>query len=98
MVSKEEVMKALEQVMDPELGIDVVNLGLVYKVKIDGNFVEVDLTLTSPGCPVAPQILAQAEEEVRKVKGISNVKVQFVFDPPWTPEKMSPDAKMLLGI
>ena len=98
MVKKETVLKALEDVFDPELGIDIVNLGLVYDIRIKDDFVDIDLTLTSPGCPVAPQILAETESKVKKIKGINKVKVEFVFEPPWTPEKMSDEARMLLGI
>ncbi len=99
LVTKDQVMKALKNVIDPELGVDIVDLGLVYGVKIakDGN-VDIDLTLTSPGCPVAPMILADAEENTAKVKGVKKVTVQFVFDPPWSPDKISDDARLLLGI
>ncbi|MBU1202224.1 MAG: metal-sulfur cluster assembly factor [Nanoarchaeota archaeon] len=98
MVKKEDVLNALKNVLDPEIGIDIVNLGLVYDVRVKDDFVDVELTLTSPGCPVAPQILADAESKVKKIKGITKVKVEFVFDPPWTPDKMSDEARMLLGI
>jgi metal-sulfur cluster biosynthetic enzyme len=99
MVTKEDVMKALKKVIDPELGIDIVELGLVYGVKVskDG-LVEVDMTLTSPGCPLATEIMAAAEAKLMKIPGIKKATVEFSFDPPWTPERMSADARMLLGI
>ncbi|MFH1770660.1 MAG: metal-sulfur cluster assembly factor [archaeon] len=98
MVSKEEVMKALKKVLDPEIGLSIVDLGLIYDVKIDGEVVDISMTLTSPGCPMAPEIMADAENNVLKLKGVKKAKVEFVFDPPWTPEKMSPEARMELGI
>ncbi|MFH1589428.1 MAG: metal-sulfur cluster assembly factor [archaeon] len=98
MVKKEDVMNALKKVMDPELGINIVDLGLIYEVTIQDDHVSMDMTLTSPGCPIAPQIMADAENAILKIKGIKKAKVEFVFDPPWTPDKMSPEAKMILGI
>lgn len=98
MVTKDEIMKALGNVNDPELGVDIVNLGLVYTVKIKDGNIDIELTLTSPGCPVAPMILENAEEEVKKIRGVTKVNVQFVFDPPWTPDRISDETKMLLGI
>lgn len=98
MVEKKEILKALKNVMDPELGIDIVALGLVYDIEIDHGSVFVNLTLTSPGCPVAPQIMAASEDEIKKLKGVKNAKIEFVFDPPWSPDKMSDEAKMELGI
>jgi len=98
MVTKDEIMKALGNVNDPELGVDIVNLGLVYTVKIKDGNIDIELTLTSPGCPVAPMILENAEEEVKKIRGVTKVNVQFDFDPPWTPDRISDETKMLLGI
>ena len=91
-------MKALKKVVDPELGIDLVNLGLVYDVRINNGLVEIDMTLTSPGCPIAPQIMSESQEVVKKLKGVKKVQVEFVFDPPWTPKMISDEAKALLGI
>ena len=98
MVEKENVRNAMKKVLDPELGIDVVALGLVYDIKISNGEVRVEMTLTSPGCPMAPQIMADAEAKVGKVKGVSKVIIEFVFDPPWNPDKMSDDARMELRI
>ncbi|MBU0472341.1 MAG: DUF59 domain-containing protein [Nanoarchaeota archaeon] len=99
MVKKEEVMKALEKVMDPEIGLNIVDLGLIYDVDVgmDG-LVQINMTLTSPGCPIAPQLMTEVEERVTKIKGVKRTKVEFVFDPPWTPDKMSASARMKLGI
>lgn len=98
MLKKEDVMNALKKVIDPELGISIVALGLIYEIRILGTNVDVDMTLTSPGCPIAPQIMAEAERQILKLKNVKSTKVEFVFDPPWTPDKMSPEARMQLGI
>ncbi|MFO7172880.1 MAG: metal-sulfur cluster assembly factor [Bacillota bacterium] len=89
MPTKEEVMKALEVVKDPELRINVVDLGLVYNVNIDGGKVEVDMTLTTPACPVGPMIVSQAEAVLRRLPGVEEARVNLVWDPPWTPDMMS---------
>ncbi|MBC8495187.1 metal-sulfur cluster assembly factor [archaeon] len=98
MVNKEDVMKALKKVIDPELGINIVDLGLVYAVYIKNDMAEVKMTLTSPGCPIAPQLMSESEAAIMKIKGIKKAKVEFIFDPPWTPKKMSDQARMELGI
>jgi len=98
MVKKEDILKALKKVIDPEMGINIVDLGLIYNVGIKSGIVNVDMTLTSPGCPIAPQLMAESEESIIKVKGVKKVNIEFVFDPPWTPEKMSDEARMELGI
>ncbi len=89
---------ALSTVEDPELGLDIVSLGLVYAVERDGNHVHVVHTLTSMGCPLGPVIERDIAEALAGVDGVSSVGVELVFDPPWTPEKMSDDAKFLLGV
>jgi metal-sulfur cluster biosynthetic enzyme len=88
---------ALEGVVDPELGVDAVSLGLIYKLEVKGSEVEIDMTMTSPGCPVAEQLLLQANNEVLKVPGVEKARVNLVWSPPWTPEMMSLEAKMTLG-
>ena len=98
MIKKEQVMNALKKVIDLELGLDIVSLGLVYDIRIKDNFVEVDLTLTSPGCPMASQLLVDSEKQVMKIKEVIKVKIEFVYNPPWTPERMSPEARVRLGI
>jgi metal-sulfur cluster biosynthetic enzyme len=97
MPSKEEVLEALRQVEDPELGMDVVDLGLVYDVEMDGAKAKVLYSLTSMGCP-AGQLIAQDMDRVtREVPGIEEVDLELTFDPPWTPDRMSEDAKFILG-
>ncbi len=89
MATKEEVLKALEVVKDPELRINVVDLGLVYDVTVEDDKCHVLMTLTTPACPVGPMITGQAESVLKNLPGITEVKVDITFDPPWTPDKMS---------
>jgi metal-sulfur cluster biosynthetic enzyme len=97
MPNKEEVLEALRQVEDPELGMDVVDLGLVYDVELEGSKAKVLYSLTSMGCP-AGQLIAQDMDRVtREVPGIEEVDLELTFDPPWTPDRMSEDAKFILG-
>jgi metal-sulfur cluster biosynthetic enzyme len=96
-VDVEEVMEALSNVIDPELGLDFVELGLVYGVEIDGANVRVTYTLTTPGCPIGPQVAEQMEEFVGEVEGVQSVRSELVFTPAWSPERMSEDAKFALG-
>ena len=98
MVSIEEVQDALREVIDPELGLDFVELGLIYDVEIDPDgAVKVVYTLTSPGCPIGPQVAEQIEEFVSELDGVEDVQPTMTFTPPWTPERMSEDAKFALG-
>jgi metal-sulfur cluster biosynthetic enzyme len=97
MVNEEEVTEALSNVIDPELGLDFVELGLVYDVAIDGGTVNVTFTLTTPACPIGPQVSEQMKEFVGEVEGVEEVVPTMVFTPPWTPDKMSEDAKFALG-
>lgn len=83
--------------IDPELGLDFVELGLIYDVEINGPDVHVTFTLTSPGCPIGPQVSEQIEEFVGELEGVGKVTSSMIFSPPWTPEKMSEDAKFALG-
>jgi metal-sulfur cluster biosynthetic enzyme len=97
MVNEEAVTDALTNVIDPELGLDFVELGLVYDVEIEGDDVTVTFTLTSPGCPIGPQVSEQIEEFVGELEGVQSVTPRMTFSPPWTPERMSEDAKFALG-
>ena len=97
MPTKEEVLEMLRQVEDPELGMDVVDLGLVYDVEVQGPKVKVLYSLTSMGCPAGPLIAGDMERAAREVEGVEEVDLELTFDPPWTPDKMSEDAKFILG-
>lgn len=95
---REEVVEALKTVDDPELGIDIFNLGLVYEVDVnEGGDVKVDFTLTTMGCPIAPMIDEQIKQATAGIDGIGEVSTELVMYPPWSPEKMSPLARSALG-
>jgi metal-sulfur cluster biosynthetic enzyme len=93
-----ELIEALKQVIDPELMINVVDLGLVYDVERDGGTVTVNMTLTSPACPAGPQILQQSKMALERLDGVDEAKIRLVMSPPWTPERMTDDARDQLGI
>ena len=97
MPTKEEVVDALRGVEDPELGMDIVELGLLYDVEVEGPKVKVIHTLTSMGCPVGPMIQENVDQIVRAMPDVEDVDVELTWDPPWSPEKMSDDAKFILG-
>ena len=97
MPSNEEVVEALRQVEDPELGMDIVELGLFYGAEVDGDNVKVTYTLTSMGCPAGPLIASDMERVSLEVPGVEEVELELTFDPPWTPDRMSDDAKFILG-
>ena len=97
MVDQDDIFEALSNVIDPELGLDFVELGLIYGVEIDGGRVDITFTLTTPACPIGPQVSEQMEEFVGELPGVTEVVPSMVFTPPWTPEKMSEDAKFALG-
>ena len=97
MPSVDEVTDALTNAIDPELGLDFVELGLVYEVEVDEGKVDVTFTLTSPGCPIGPQVSDQMKEFVSELDGVESVYPKMVFEPPWTPDMMSEDAKFALG-
>ncbi|MGH7458312.1 MAG: metal-sulfur cluster assembly factor [Longimicrobiaceae bacterium] len=98
MVTEDQVKKALRTVKDPELGYDLVVLGLVYGIEIEGAHVEVAISLTSPACPVAPQILQDARRAVEGVEGVESAEVELTFDPPWTPERIPSMVRSALGL
>ena len=89
MVTREQVLTALESCIDPELGIDIVNLGLIYDIKIEPKRITVVMTLTTPGCPMVPYFKQDIPYRVKKATDISDVVLELTFDPPWTPEKIT---------
>lgn len=98
MVTEKDVSKALRGVKDPELDLDLVVLGLVYNIEVSEGDVHVMITLTSPMCPVAGQIVEDAKNAVLAVEGVDSAEVELTFDPPWTPERISPLIRASLGI
>ena len=97
MVHEDDVLEALSNVIDPELGLDFVELGLVYGIEIEGGRVTITFTLTTPACPIGPQVTEQIEEFVGEIEVVDEVTSTMVFTPPWTPDRMSEDAKFALG-
>jgi metal-sulfur cluster biosynthetic enzyme len=95
---EEQIMEALRQVDDPELGINIVDLGLVYEVAIVDETVHIEYTLTTMGCPIGPMIEAQIKQLIEPIEGVTEVDAEMVLTPPWTPEKMSEEAKAALGM
>jgi metal-sulfur cluster biosynthetic enzyme len=96
-VTVDDVQEALTNVIDPELGLDFVELGLIYDVEIEDGNVFISFTLTSPGCPIGPQVSEQIEEFVGELDGVDSVYSKMTFSPPWTPDMMSEEAKFALG-
>ena len=98
MVTREDVIEALHEVEDPELGMDIVELGLLYDVEVGGARVKAIHSLTSMGCPAGPMIQEDMRNVISSLPGVEEVEIELTWDPPWTPEKMSDDAKFILGI
>jgi metal-sulfur cluster biosynthetic enzyme len=96
-VTKDDVIEAMRGVEDPELGMDIVDLGLLYDVDVAGSKVKVTHSLTSMGCPAGPMIQEDIHRAASELPGVEDVEVELTWDPPWTPEKMSDDAKFILG-
>jgi len=96
-VSEDQVKLALRRVKDPDLQLNIIDLGLVYGIAVDGTTVKVDMTLTSPACPSGPELMTNAEQEVKSLPGVEKVEVNLVWMPFWTPEKMEPRVRAYLG-
>ncbi len=94
---EELALKILGQVYDPELGLDLVNLGLIYGLEVDPPKAWVRMTLTTPGCPLHESMPQAVERALRALPGVEEVRVELTFDPPWTPERLSPEARRALG-
>ena len=96
---RDRVIKVMELVYDPEIPVNIYELGLIYDISVnDDNNVEITMTLTSPHCPVAESMPGEVEDRARSVDGVGDVKVNLVWDPPWTPERMSEAARLELGM
>lgn len=98
MPDQDTIIDALKTVKDPELGVNIVDLGLVYTVQTRESEIDVEMTLTSPACPAGPQILREATQALEGLEGVTRAQVKLVMTPPWTPDKMSDDARDELGI
>lgn len=97
MVSQQDVMEVLKEVYDPELHYNIVDLGLVYDVNVEDGNVRILMTLTTPACPIGPMIIEQIQENLSLLPGVKDVDVEITFDPMWTPDRMSDEAKADLG-
>jgi metal-sulfur cluster biosynthetic enzyme len=98
-LSLEQAKLAMRKVKDPDLNLNIVDLGLVYDVRVvNGNDVEVDMSLTSPGCPSGPQIMGDAERQLKAIPGVGNVAVNLVWTPMWTPDRIEPRVRAYMGL
>lgn len=97
MVTKEDIVAKLKECLDPELGINIVDLGLVYGIFFENSHAQVIMTLTTPGCPLDSYFVKDITDRLKTLKGVSSVSVEFTFEPVWTPAKMSQESKDLLG-
>jgi metal-sulfur cluster biosynthetic enzyme len=96
--SPDQVKLALRKVKDPELNLNIVDLGLVYEIRVEDSVVEVDMTLTSPGCPAGPQITGDVERAIRALPGVTGVNLQIVWQPFWTPDLIEPRVRAYMGL
>jgi len=96
-VSSDQVKLALRKVKDPDLNLNIVDLGLVYAIAVEGSRVNIDMSLTSPGCPSGPEIMTDAEQQIRALPGVGDVVMNLVWTPPWTPERIEPRVRAYLG-
>jgi metal-sulfur cluster biosynthetic enzyme len=98
MIAEEDVRTALRRVKDPELNLNIVDLGLIYTIDVtDGKEVHVEMTLTSPGCPSGPEIMSEAQRVIEGLEGVGAVDIELVWSPYWTPERMDPRLRAFLG-
>ena len=95
--SEAMVKTVLRRVKDPELNLNVVDLGLIYDIRVTGTDVDVDMSLTSPGCPSGPEIMSDVENQLKSIPGVGTVAVNLVWSPPWTPERIEPRVRAYLG-
>ena len=96
-VSRDQARLALRRVKDPELNLNIVDLGLVYEIDVVGDLVRVDMSLTSPGCPSGPDIMKEAEDQLRALPGVGDVEMNLVWSPPWSPDRIEPRVRAYLG-
>lgn len=96
-LTPDSVRLALRRVKDPELNLNIVDLGLIYDVVVEGADVRIDMSLTSPGCPSGPEIMGEAEREVKTVAGVEAATINLVWSPPWTPDRIEPRVRAYLG-
>jgi len=93
----DQVKLSLRRVKDPELNLNILDLGLIYDIAVTGNDVKVDMSLTSPGCPSGPEIMQEAEQQLKAIPGVGKVEIELVWSPPWTPDRIEPRVRAYLG-
>jgi metal-sulfur cluster biosynthetic enzyme len=96
-ITEDKVKLALRRVKDPELNLNILDLGLIYAISVEGNDVKVDMSLTSPGCPSGPEIMTDAENQLKAMEGVGTVAMNLVWSPPWTPDRIEPRVRAYLG-
>jgi metal-sulfur cluster biosynthetic enzyme len=96
-LTEDQVKLALRRVKDPELNLNILDLGLVYEIRVEGNNVSIDMSLTSPGCPSGPEIMSDAERHLKAIPGVGNVAVNLVWSPFWSPDRIEPRVRAYLG-
>jgi metal-sulfur cluster biosynthetic enzyme len=96
-ITADQARLVLRRVKDPELNLNIVDLGLIYEVHVAGANVQIDMSLTSPGCPSGPEIMGEAEQQLRTIPGIGDVTMNLVWSPPWTPERIEPRVRAYMG-
>ena len=96
-VTLDQAKLVLRRVKDPELNLNIVDLGLIYDIQVEGTDINVDMSLTSPGCPSGPEIMGEAEKQLRTVPGVGDVKINLIWSPPWTPDRIEPRVRTYLG-
>ncbi|MGQ9618551.1 MAG: metal-sulfur cluster assembly factor [Candidatus Aminicenantia bacterium] len=97
MITKDMVIQKLSEVVDPEIGLNIVEMGLIYDIEINGDSVNVKMALTAPGCPLQNTLVSVARDSILQIQGVKNANVQIVWDPPWHPSMMSEEARKKLG-
>lgn len=96
-VTEDKVKLALRRVKDPELNLNILDLGLIYAINVEGADISIDMSLTSPGCPSGPEIMSEAEQQLKAMPGVGNVAMNLVWSPPWTPDRIEPRVRAYLG-
>ena len=96
-ITEDKVKLALRRVKDPELNLNILDLGLIYAINVEGNDVKIDMSLTSPGCPSGPEIMTDAEQQLKAMPGVGAVAMNLVWSPPWTPDRIEPRVRAYLG-
>lgn len=96
-ITEDKVKLALRRVKDPELNLNILDLGLIYAINVEGADISIDMSLTSPGCPSGPEIMSEAEQQLKAMPGVGNVAMNLVWSPPWTPDRIEPRVRAYLG-